>query len=126
MNRHVTEKNVTERQLCEAFLNNPGVKPETGKKLTYGKGPYNAYIAMCKKQNINTDSLKMSTKHVALSSQKGQISKTPVSVSNIKQVNLSRPNRSYYLLTELQKLQENDRIYQKSLIQNQCLFIKGH
>lgn len=30
----------------QAFLNNPGINPETGGRLVYGKGPYNAFVLL--------------------------------------------------------------------------------
>jgi hypothetical protein len=74
MSRRVTDKNLAERQVCELFLNNPGVNPETGKKLIYGKGPYNTYIAMCKKHNIDVGTA--SIKQVEKSSQKAPLPAT--------------------------------------------------
>jgi hypothetical protein len=73
MNQHVRDKHLAGRRLCDSFLNNPAINPETGKKLIRGKGPYNTYIAMCKKYNISTESLTISDKDVDQPSQKRHV-----------------------------------------------------
>jgi hypothetical protein len=45
-------KSDSELKLCEAFLANPSINPETGKKLIQGKGPYIEYIRLCEKYGM--------------------------------------------------------------------------
>jgi hypothetical protein len=53
-----------DRKLCETFLANPNINPETGKRLRHGCKPYNYYVKMCKDFNMitNISSVTMSTR----------------------------------------------------------------
>jgi hypothetical protein len=117
MNQHVRDKHLARRRLCESFLNNPGINPETGKKLIYGKGPYNTYIAMCKKYNISTASLTIYDKDVNHPSQKGYVptdkhleSSTPSHyvLPSGKSTNSTSSSRQSYLPEGFTRIKELD------------------
>lgn len=38
---------VSDKDLCQAFLNNPNINPKTGSELKYGSKSYINYINLC-------------------------------------------------------------------------------
>ena len=49
-----TKVYLTTREICNKFIANPKINPETGGRLQYGKGPYLKYENLCKQYNINS------------------------------------------------------------------------